>query len=80
MGIFNRKPKTMQDLLESDPAFKAYIEQTMYQVWYRTTLVQGDDTLDNFINLFYSNYEGGVQPSQLAHIIINMNERTQTNG
>lgn len=80
MGLFNRKPKTMQELLEADAEFKAYIEQTMYQVWYRTTLAQGDGALDNFINLFYSNYEGGVQPSQLAHIIINMNERGQNNG
>ena len=78
MGLFNKKPKTMQDLLETDPAFRAYIEQTMYQVWYRGTLATGEESLDNFINLFYSNYEGGVQPSQMAHILINMGG--QSNG
>jgi hypothetical protein len=74
MGIFNRKPKpqTMQELLESNPEFKHYIEETMYHVWYRGTLATGEDSLDNFINLFYSNYEGGVQPSEMAHTLINM--------
>lgn len=72
MGLFGKKAKTMQDLLETDKEFRQYIEQTMYQLWYRGTLAQGDDALDNFINLLYSNYEGNVQPSQMAHIIINM--------
>lgn len=72
MGLFKKKPETMQDLLESDAEFRAYIEQTMYQVWYRGTLAQGEDSLDNFINLFWSNYTGNVQPSQMAHILINM--------
>lgn len=72
MGLFKRKPKTMQELLESDAEFRAYIEKTMYHVWYRGTLATGEDSLDNFINLFWANYEGGVQPSQMAHTLINM--------
>lgn len=68
MGLFNRQPATMQELLERNKVFKRFVERTMYHVWFRYNLANGN--LDDQINMLWSKYAAGTAPSEAAHELL----------
>lgn len=70
MGLFNRQPQTMQELLERNKVFKRFVERTMYHVWFRFNLASGN--LDNQINMLWQYYERGESASATAHELLNL--------
>lgn len=68
MGLFSRPPQTMQELLERNKQFRAFIKEVLYNVWFRGNLSNG--ALDDQINMMWAYYERGEAPSMAAHQLL----------
>lgn len=68
MGIFSRKPATMEELLESNKDFNSFVHKVMYHLWFRSNVNSGN--LDNQINMLWNYYEAKQAPSAVAHELL----------